>query len=146
MSDTHQDNASRLGADELFTGDLTNISRIHYERSNGWQVRMCRQGESHSKFFSAKRFGGVETALQAALQYRDQLRKLAPKKARSANSVRLGRNDGISFNSKLQCWVAQWMECGKRKSRKFSVRKYGHVRAEQMARKARMLGVAGLAD
>jgi hypothetical protein len=146
MSDTHQGTTPRLGAKAEFTGDLTNVYRVQHEKANGWEVRMSRQGATHSKFFSVKRFGGVEEALDAAVRYRDQLRKLAPPKAPSATSVRLGRNDGITYSEKLHCWIAQWMECGKRKTRKFSVRKYGRIRAEQMARKARMLGVAGLAD
>ncbi len=146
MSDTHQGNAPRLGAKAQFTGDLTNVYRVHHESANGWEVRMSRQGATHSKFFSVKRFGGIQEALADAVRYRDQLRKLAPPKAPSATSVRLGRNDGITYSERLQCWIAQWMECGKRKTRKFSVRKHGRIRAEQMARKARMLGVAGLAD
>jgi len=146
MSDSRQDTASRPGAKDQFDGDLTNVYRVHHDKANGWEVRMRRQGATHSKFFSVKRFGGVEEALDAAVRYRDQLRKLAPRKAPSANSVRLGRNDGITYSERLGCWIAQWMQCGKRKTRKFSVRKYGHIRAEQMARKARMLGVAGLAE
>jgi len=43
-------------------------------------------------------------------------------------------------------WVAAWTDpvIGKRKSRKFSISKHGSLRAKQMAREARMRGVAGM--
>ena len=69
-----------------------------------------------------------------------------------AAAVKKGRNDGIhryverSKHGEYPYWVASWVDpvIGKRKSRKFSISKHGSLRAKQMAREARMRGVAGM--
>ncbi|MBC8509710.1 MAG: hypothetical protein H8D34_33100 [Chloroflexi bacterium] len=48
------------------------ISRIHLQSTNGWLVCDYKRGHSHSKFFHDNRFGGWETALKAAVTYRDE--------------------------------------------------------------------------
>ena len=40
--------------------------------THGWQVRVKRQKEQHTKYFSDKRFGGREEALEKAVEYRDE--------------------------------------------------------------------------
>jgi len=54
------------------------ISRVETGRTNGWQVRLMRNRIKHSKFFSIKRFGDIDSALAAAVAYRDSLLSIAP--------------------------------------------------------------------
>ena len=130
--------------------DRRNISRIKTGNTNGWQVRINRNNEQHSKLFSVKRFGGVWKALAAAQKYRESIIALAPAPSPGARKIRTGRHDGIRRTSPPNgkgnpAWVAQWVgKDGKRKTRSFSIAIHGELRAEQKARKARMVGVAGL--
>jgi hypothetical protein len=52
------------------------ISRIDQEskRTHGWYVRVSFQGKEHSKFFSDKKNGGKESALLAAITWRNNTR------------------------------------------------------------------------
>lgn len=121
------------------------ISRVETGRTNGWQVRMMRNGIKHSKFFSIKRFGGIDSALAAAVAYRDSLLSIAPPSAQGA--VDLSPDAGLRYETtgSYKAWVASWVdETGTRKSRKFNIRKHGNLKAKQLARKARQLGVARL--
>lgn len=121
------------------------ISRVETGKTNGWQVRLMRNGIKHSKFFSIKRFGDADGALKASLAYRDSLLSLAPPKAQ--NSVDLSPDAGLRLEvtGSYRAWVASWVnEDGVRKSRKFNIKKHGNLRAKQLARKARQMGVARL--
>lgn len=77
---------------------------------------------------------------------------MAPKPNPGAAAVKKGRNDGIhryverNEYGEYPFWVAAWVDpfLGKRRSRKFSISKHGSLRAKQMAREARMRGVAGV--
>ena len=64
-----------------------NVFRIDIEPSeenpdrhptHGWQVRIKRQKEQHTKYFSDKRHGGREEALEKAVAYRDELLEELP--------------------------------------------------------------------
>lgn len=130
-----------------------NISRVKTGKTDGWQVRIRRNGKPYSKFFSLKDYQGqTELALEAAIDCRDNVLKLAPKPDPGAAAVKKGRDDGIhryvarNKNGEYPYWVAAWVDpvVGKRKSRKFSISKHGSLRAKQMAREARMRGVAGM--
>lgn len=116
-------------------------------------MRIQRNGKPYSKFFSLKDYqGNVELALEAAIQCRDEILKLAPKPALGAAAIKKGRDDGIhryverNKYGEYSYWVAAWVDpvIGKRRSRKFSISKHGNLRAKQMAREARMRGVAGM--
>ena len=121
------------------------ISRVETGKTNGWQVRLMRNGIKHSKFFSIQRFGDIDSALAAAVAYRDSLLSIAPPSA--SGSVDLSPDAGIRVETvgSYKAWVASWMdETGTRRSRKFNIRKHGNLRAKQLARKARQMGVARL--
>lgn len=125
--------------------DLKHISRVKTGKTNGWQVRLMREGKKHSKFFSLKRFGNEAEALQNAQTYRNSLLALAP--PTQQNKVDMSPDAGIRIEvaGNYRAWVASWVDGnGKRRQRRFSIRKYGNLKAKQMARKARMLGVARL--
>jgi hypothetical protein len=62
-----------LDADEMKINragpDLCYITRMHYERSHGWWVRVPR---APSKLFSDGKHGGMRRALQTAIEFRDR--------------------------------------------------------------------------
>jgi hypothetical protein len=66
---------------------LRNIVRIDSEETderpgtNGWQVRMCRQGQRRTKFFSDEKYGGRNEALEVAMAYRDMIETDMPEPA-----------------------------------------------------------------
>jgi len=130
-----------------------NISRVKTAKTDGWQVRIRRNGKPYSKFFPLKNYQGkIDVALEAAIDCRDDVLKLAPEPDLGAAAVKKGRDDGIhryverNKHGEYPYWVAAWTDpaIGKRKSRKFSITKHGNLRAKQMAREARMRGVAGM--
>lgn len=49
---------------------IRGISRIDSARATGWLVRVYRQGQTHSKFFSDSTHKGLEQALQRAIEYK----------------------------------------------------------------------------
>lgn len=109
--------------------------------THGWQVRVKRHNEQHTKYFSDKRFGGREAALETAIEYRDELLEELPEpldpvrasaEARSKTGV-IGLNfcykdDG---SGKLKPYVQiSWInEDEKRRAAAFSVNKWNLRRA-----------------
>ena len=121
------------------------ISRVKTRNTDGWQVRLQRHKQPHSKFFPLKKHGSEQAALEAAIQYRDALLELAPPPLPAANVVNKSPDVGICYYKNEQVWRAQWVDKdGKRKGRQFSESKYGKLRARQLAQMARMRGIARL--
>ncbi len=121
------------------------ISRVETGKTNGWQVRLMRNKIKHSKFFSIKRFGDIDSALKAAIAYRDSLLSLAPPSGQGAVDLSPDAGLRLEINGSYKAWAASWVdETGRRRARRFSVRKHGNLKAKQMARKARQMGVARL--
>ena len=139
-----------------------NISRIELRATRGnllggWEVRIQRQGKKYCKFFSDNQWGGNRGALNQAKKYRDELesqlkpfttKKLAetPSARNTSGVVGVRRtwqsfvNNGYEFT--YEFWVAQWIDgLGRRKTRSFSVSKYGEEGAYEMALAARRKGV-----
>jgi AP2 domain len=139
-----------------------NLTRVEVRQANGascrgWEVRIQRQGILHCRFFSDRQFGGNRGALNEAKAFRDTLEKqLRPLTVRvmaetpsSRNSsgvvgVRRSRQtytaDGGDYLHEF--WVAQWIDGhGQRKTRSFSIAKYGEEHAWQLALEARKQGV-----
>lgn len=141
--------------------DLRNISRIEIPSKNGhgatigWQVRFRKD---ISKFFSDKKYGGKEKALEEAKRYRNAcelelinhpdgkyfyhittIKKLTKKNKSGIPGVcrhtdkRPGRVDS---------WRAQWPTItGKHARKSFSVVKYGEDKAKLLAQEAYQTGV-----
>ncbi len=125
---------------------LHHITRIDIEPSDahpkrhpthGWQVRARRDGERLSKFFADAKHDGRDSALEAALDYRDRLlaelpdEPQKPRKAWSNTGV-----VGLSVREKDEGTAPKlyvqlnWMDAaGKRKAGSFSVEKWGFRRA-----------------
>lgn len=109
--------------------------------THGWQVRIKRQKEQHTKYFSDKRYGGREDALEKAIEYRDELLDDLPEpmdpvrrsaEARSKTGV-IGLNfcwkDDGSGTAKPYVQLS-WLEGeDTRRSAAFSVRKWNLRRA-----------------
>ena len=49
-----------------------NLFRIDTGRTHGWQVRIIRDGDRHTKLFSDKKYGGEEAAYEKALAHRNE--------------------------------------------------------------------------
>jgi hypothetical protein len=127
-----------------------NVFRIDIEPSeenpdrhptHGWQVRIKRQKEQHTKYFSDKRHGGREAALETAVEYRDELLEELPDpmdaarrsaEARSTTGV-IGLNfcwkDDGSGTPKPYVQLSWVEEDSRRRSAAYSVRKWNLRRA-----------------
>jgi len=55
-----------------------NLFRIDTGRTHGWQVRIIRNGERHTKLFSDKKYGGEEAAYEKALAHRNEMLEELP--------------------------------------------------------------------
>ncbi|MCA9082765.1 MAG: AP2 domain-containing protein [Planctomycetaceae bacterium] len=141
-----------------------NISRIECGHTRGYEVRLMRQRRLYCKLFSDGVHGGKKAALLAARAFRDSLiEKLAHRKYsrrdRATTKRRSNRSGvvGVRYTevqdtrgAKTQTyafWEAQWSPApGQRRTRRFSVRKYGFVQARRMAVEARRQGVEEMQD
>ena len=54
------------------TNNLKGISRMDFNSTHGWFVRIYHHGKVYRKFFSDSVFGSGEAALQAAIAHRDE--------------------------------------------------------------------------
>ena len=138
-----------------------NILRIDRETTGGgYLVRVMRRGRRKSEFFQDSEYGGKRKALLAARKHRDQLEssmraytaKQLSQKERTNNTsgtvgVRLVEETDYRWDSQptYQYWVAQWSpRRGVRKTKRFSVDKYGNKEAYRLAVRARRRGVASM--
>jgi hypothetical protein len=122
-----------------------NITRIDHpaKRTFGYFVRVRRNGDGRTKFFSDNKYGDRLGSLAAAIEWRDeQYRELGRQGLRKAPpgstlpvGVRRVTTDGYAR------WVAQWVDAkGKRRTRSFAIVKYGDDHARKLAIKARLRG------
>lgn len=111
-----------------------NIVRIDIDHRNthGWQVRVTRQNERHTKFFSDSRYGGSDEAYTAAEKYRDQLIESLPEPLSGAEIAAQVRSTSgvpgirLSFSGGIPRIEADTLSRdGVRKVRSFSLRKWG---------------------
>ncbi len=145
------------------TGKNRNISRIDISPgvglagTHGYEVRVMRRGKSFHKFFGDNAFGGKRKALAAAREYRDELvAQHPPRSLKEVAKRKSSRNSsgtvGIRLSEEVdrrgpnelvyQYWVAQWSpKPGVRRTRRFSVNKYGDEKAYRMALRARQKGI-----
>ncbi|MCA9033798.1 MAG: AP2 domain-containing protein [Planctomycetaceae bacterium] len=143
-----------------------NITRIDIETAgvgtHGYEVRVMRRGKAFHKFFNDRKFGGKRKALAAAREYRDELVARLPVQSRKALAkVKSSRNTsgivGVRLSEEVDrrgpnelvyhYWVAQWSpRPGVRRTRRFSVEKYGDEEAFRLAMKARRAGMREMED
>lgn len=137
-----------------------NISRIETGSTRGYEVRVMRRGTQVCKHFSDRQWGGKRKALAAAREYRDNLvtvlagREISRKeRARAQRSSNQSGIVGVRYTELRDSrgeneyvyafWEAQWSpRPGVRKTRRFSINKYGDEKAKRMAIQARKKGVS----
>ncbi|MEM6279762.1 MAG: AP2 domain-containing protein [Verrucomicrobiota bacterium] len=134
------------------------ITRIDQpeKKNHGFYVRITHRGKSHQKYFPDKASGGKTKALKAAKEHRDKLLSKMPKykqeaaakkKRRIKQSGVVGVTHVVSKSPKdktYEYWQAAWVDGdNKRKTAKFSIKRYGNDKALEMAKKARRAGIRG---
>lgn len=140
-----------------------NIIRVDNSTTHGYQLRMRRKGELVcSEFFSDGKFGSKSKALAAARKSRSQHERkhphytrkevvtiCSPKRGSTIPGVRLAKETYQygEWEYSYWFWVAQWCpRPGERKTKRFSVQKYGDRKARQLAIEARREGVASMVN
>lgn len=120
--------------------------------THGWQVRLQRRGRKYAKYFGDRQFGGGSRALQAARQWRNALLERLDQEDSIRVCARSPRNQSgvvgvskvtVSVNgSRYEFWQATWSpEPGRRRTVKFSIKRYGDRQAFRLAVEAREEGV-----
>lgn len=142
--------------------DIKNISRIDTGATHGYQVRMRRRKKNFDKFFGDNKFGGKRKALDAAREFRNEIdqqyreytrkertRMKEPPPSSGITGVRLETKtvESNGYITTYSFWVAQWSpEPGVRKTRRFSVDKYGDEGAFKKAVSTRKKGVREMVE
>jgi hypothetical protein len=133
---------------------MKSISRIDQpsKKHHGFYVRVVFRGKQHSKFFSDKKYGGGEAALEAAIKYRDELeaelgkprtdRMVVAPPDKDRGGVRryqkpTRRNGKVHYSDVYE--VSWCPEPGKVRRKRFSVNKLGEREARRRAYEFRMV-------
>ena len=129
------------------------------ERIHTWRVQIRRRGETVMRHFPDQSHGGKRAALQAARAFRDKtLKSVNQTSYKLWNDTRLRKNNtsgvaGVARYAPLvqvgggwvarPLWHAYWVDAeGNKKSRKFSVDKYGEASAKRRAIMARRMAIS----
>ncbi len=130
----------------------TNVVRIDTYNTHGWQVRITRHRNRHTKFFSDARYGNSEKAFEAAEAYRDEKLQELPEplpgtrmaaQARSTSGV-----PGVRLNIEhggARIEADAIVEDGKRRVKTYSLRRWGLRKALWNACKWKAFAVHGVA-
>jgi hypothetical protein len=136
------------GGKDTIMKSRKHLTRFTYDTTDfkGWRVAYTRAGETFVKYFSDKKYGTGKKSLAAAEEFLEKLKEiLSPipsqtnlrKAGAGAGQVGVHRTAPKEGGSGSAVWVATWSEDGKRKSRKFSVVRYGEREAKRLAVEAR---------
>lgn len=120
--------------------------------THGWQVRLQRRGKKFAKFFADRLCGGPQGAMHAGKMWRDallreldqadQIRICARSERNQSGVVGVSRVRVTTNGASYEFWQATWSpEPGRRRSVKFSIRRYGERRAFRLAVEAREEGI-----
>lgn len=130
------------------------ITRFELEpsHSNGFMVRICRDGNRVNEFFSDKKYGGTRKAKKAAeTRYQQLLKEYGPAREKVTKDLMTHRNSsghvGVHLaysvskqwaNSEYYAYCASWiLEDGSREKISFGFNRYGEDLAYLMACYAR---------
>ncbi len=133
------------------------ISRYEYDRAKGWYVRYRSEGVPFDKLFHDSAFGGSEAALKKAEAYHSELLELFPpltrkqlaerKTKRTGEIAGVRRTRSVVKGKEYFFWTAGWSpEYKKRKTKSFSIHKYGEEGAKKLAIEARRKGLDQMDD
>ena len=116
------------------------VARIDQEskRSHGWYVRVRFNGKTHSKFFSDKKNGGRNSALLAAIAWRNNTRDKIGKPQTDRHIVTQCSTGsgvvGVRYNEKANCYFISWVTlAGKQGKTSVSIAKHGQKKAFERA-------------
>jgi hypothetical protein len=116
------------------------IARIDQEskRTHGWYVRVRYLGKVHSKFFSDKKNGGKESALLAAISWRNDTEKTIGKIRTDRHVVTVSNTPsgvvGVRLNEKLGRYEVSWVNLdGRQGKTSVSVKMHGKKKAFERA-------------
>jgi hypothetical protein len=116
------------------------IARIDQEskRTHGWYVRVRYLGKVHSKFFSDKKNGGKESALLAAISWRNDTEKTIGKIRTDRHVVTVSNTKsgvvGVRLNEKLGRYEVSWVNLeGRQGKTSVSVKMHGKKKAFERA-------------
>ena len=128
---------------------MKGISRIDSDSTHGWVVRGYRNGKTYSKLFSDRKLGGKGKSQKLARAYRDGLNAELEAIPKAPNKRRIGPQDSHSNTGELgvsrvvknapngithECYSVSWRpEPHIQKSTTFSIKKYGEVKAFNLA-------------
>lgn len=110
----------------------TNVVRIDTYNTHGWQVRITRHRNRHTKFFSDARYGNSDEALKAAEAYRDEKLDELPEplpgtriaaEARSTSGVPGVRLNIETNGARIEADAV--LDGGHRRVKTFSLRRWG---------------------
>ena len=114
---------------------LKHITRLDYQKTHGWWVRIRRKSNPCSKLFSDGVYGGRDKALEAATAWRNEKLSTAPKQTnRTAESSSKTIKTGVpglcvSFvegaKQNLAHLQVSVQRHGKRTSTRYSISKWG---------------------
>ena len=114
---------------------LKHITRLDYQKTHGWWVRIRRKSNPCSKLFSDGVYGSQEKALEAAIAWRDEKLITAPKQTvRTAESSSKTVKTGVpglcvSFvkgaKGNLAHLQVSVQRHGRRTSTRYSISKWG---------------------
>ncbi len=102
--------------------EMNNITR----GTDGWTVRIVRDGHQHSKYFRFSN-GGIRKSLALAKKWRDKKMREVGKREWKKGPRRKAVNNtsgvtGVSRNPYGR-WVATWQESGKQRFKTFKTKK-----------------------
>lgn len=122
------------------------VARIDQEskRSHGWYVRVRFNSKTHSKFFSDKKNGGRNSALLAAIAWRNNTRDKIGKPHTDRHIVTKSCTStgvvGVRLSEKENCYFVSWItKEGKSGKTSVSIRKHGKLGAFKKACRIRQL-------
>ncbi|HEX8186190.1 MAG TPA: AP2 domain-containing protein [Blastocatellia bacterium] len=129
------------------------ISRIDQpdKHNHGYYVRVTRNGKTESKYFPDRASGGKRAARRAAKEYEADLLEKAsllkkrppkPSARNTSGKVGISRTSYRYGAEASEYWQAAWVDHkGRRRSAKYSIKKYGEDKAKRLALKARRQGL-----
>lgn len=125
-------------------GKKTPLENILRHRDRGWRVCILRGEQYWERHFLDRKWGGEKEALQAAVEYRNELLRMLPirelKHCKRNRSGILGVSRDFKVNpsgKRYPFWIAQWREGGRHFSKKFYVSAYGEKEAKALAIRTR---------